>query len=290
MFVLNEFPNKRSKSILTQNEIIALYLEGYSTSEIGSFSNVSARYIRSILNKNQVEMRPIGSWKRKFKVNENYFKTWSNNMAYILGFFMADGCMVQDQQTISFAQKEKYILMQIKDVIESTHPIIQNPITGVYILNIHSKIMKTDLMKLHGVTSKKSKELIFPIIPEEYMSHFIRGYFDGDGYVNYKSYFVSIVGGSIEFMKSLQNKIEVHGFTTNFTTHENHYRVYVSGRKTIKNFSEWLYKDKELFLERKYEEFNKEKEDISILRDKIKMHNNAKKARSDRGSNNLKNN
>lgn len=286
MLILNEFPNKRIKSLLTQQDIITLYLEGYSTTEIGSFSNVSARYIRSILNRNQVEMRPIGSWKRKFKVNENFFKTWSNNMAYILGFFMADGCLVQDQQTISFAQKEEYILLQIKDVIESTHPIIQNPITGVYILNIHSKIMKTDLMNLHGVTSKKSKDLIFPIIPEEYMSHFIRGYFDGDGYVNYKSYFVSIVGGSIEFMKSLQNEIEKQGFATNFTSHENHYRVYVSGRKTIKKFSDWLYKDKELFLERKYEEFKKEKEDVSVLRDKIKMHNNAKKARSDKGGNN----
>ncbi|HSI67640.1 MAG TPA: LAGLIDADG family homing endonuclease, partial [Planococcus sp. (in: firmicutes)] len=229
-----ELPKNKGKSLLSEHEVIRLYLEGYSTTEIGNLSNVSSRYIRLILNKNNVEMRPVGSWKRKFEVNENFFKIWSNNMAYILGFFMADGCIVNDQQTISFAQKEKYILEQIKEKLNSDHPIIQNPNTGVYVLNIHSKIMKSDLRSIYGITSKKSKELKFPNVPEEFISHFIRGYFDGDGYVNYKSFFVSIVGGSLKFMEELQKVIEYHGFETNFTSHTNHYRVYVSGRKTIK--------------------------------------------------------
>lgn len=275
-----ELPKNKGKSLLSEHEVIRLYLEGYSTTEIGNLSNVSSRYIRLILNKNNVEMRPVGSWKRKFEVNENFFKIWSNNMAYILGFFMADGCIVNDQQTISFAQKEKYILEQIKEKLNSDHPIIQNPNTGVYVLNIHSKIMKSDLRSIYGITSKKSKELKFPNVPEEFISHFIRGYFDGDGYVNYKSFFVSIVGGSLKFMEELQKVIEYHGFETNFTSHTNHYRVYVSGRKTIKEFSDWLYRDKDLYLLRKFEEFSKEKEDVSTLKDRIKMHNNAKEART----------
>lgn len=275
-----EIPKKKGKSLLSELEVISLYLEGYSTTEIGILSNVSDRYIRLILNKNNVEMRQVGSWKRKFEVNENFFKIWSNNMAYILGFFMADGCIVNDQQTISFAQKEKYILEHIKAEINSNHPIIQNPKTGVFILNVHSKIMKSDLMNIYSITSKKSKELTFPNIPEEYISHFIRGYFDGDGYVNYNSFFVSIVGGSLKFMKEFQKVIEHHGFETNFTSHTNHYRVYISGRKTIKEFSQWLYKDKDLYLFRKFEEFSKEKEEVATLKDRIKMHNNAKEART----------
>jgi hypothetical protein len=31
-------------------------------------------------------------------------------MAYILGFFIADGFIANDIQTVGFAQKEKYIL------------------------------------------------------------------------------------------------------------------------------------------------------------------------------------
>ncbi|PFJ83212.1 hypothetical protein COI97_30425, partial [Bacillus cereus] len=67
-------------------------------------ANVSARYIRMVLTDNNVPRRAIGSWKRKYGITEDYFKTWSNNMAYILGFIVADGVI----------QKESYILENIK--------------------------------------------------------------------------------------------------------------------------------------------------------------------------------
>src|SRR5690606_21270948 len=129
-----------------------------------------------------------------------------------------------------------------------------NKETKVYILNIHSKIMKNDLISIHGLTPNKSKDIKFPEVPETYLSHFIRGFFDGDGYVNYKSYFVSFVGGSFSFMDSLKLNLETVGFETNFTEHENCFRVYISGRKSISQFAEWLYKDSSIHLERKYKE------------------------------------
>lgn len=76
------------KRTLSIREIINLYHEGKSTTEIAHLANVSARYIRMLLKENNVTMRPRGSWKRKYQINEHYFKTWSNNMAYILGFFV----------------------------------------------------------------------------------------------------------------------------------------------------------------------------------------------------------
>src|SRR5690625_4863412 len=191
-----------------------------------------------LLNKNNVMLRPHGSWKRKYHLNEDYFKTWSNNMAYILGFFFADGMVARDTQVISFSQKEKYILKNIRSEIKSNHPIIKNKKTGVYILNLNSKIMRKDLMDIHGVMPNKARTIKFPTIPDEYLSHFIRGYFDGDGFVNYEKYFVSIVGGSEEFMLTLRDNIENIGMETNFTFHETYFRVYVSGRRTIKLFSD----------------------------------------------------
>jgi hypothetical protein len=55
-------------------------------------------------------------------------------MAYILGFFFADGFIASRTQTVSFAQKEKYILERIRLELESNHVIIKNEKTGVYIL------------------------------------------------------------------------------------------------------------------------------------------------------------
>lgn len=64
----------------------------------------------------------------------------------------------------------------------------------------------------------------------------------------------SCVGGSKLFMIKLRETIE----TTNFTDHETYFRVYVSGRKTIKLSSDWMYKNKGLYLHKKYAEVQKE--------------------------------
>ncbi|WP_242227271.1 helix-turn-helix domain-containing protein [Bacillus cereus group sp. BfR-BA-01315] len=180
-----ERSKKKSKCTLEKAEMIKLYLEGESTSNIAKLANVSARYVRMFLTDNNVEKRARGSWKRKYNLNEDYFKRWSNNMAYILGFFIADGVITKDNQTVSISQKESAILEDIKIKLNSNQ--------------------KNDLINLHGIMPCKSYDVQFPFVPKEYLHHFNR--------------------------------------------------IYLSGKNTIKNFSEWIYTDKELFLQRKYEVF-----------------------------------
>lgn len=127
-----------------------------STTEIARLATVSPRYIRMLLKDNNVEMRARGSWKRKYKLNEDYFKMRSNNMACILGFFIADGTIAANTQMISFSQKESYILENIKVELNSNHINTKNN-SGVYLLNLDSKVMKGDLIELHGVIPNKSK-------------------------------------------------------------------------------------------------------------------------------------
>lgn len=63
--------------------------------------------------------------------------------------------------------------------------------------------------------------------------------------------------------------------TTNFTDHETYFRVYVSGRKTIKLSSDWMYKNKGLYLHKKYAEVQKETFPPDEWKDNIKTHKNA---------------
>ena len=109
-----QIERKKSKCKLSKSEITQLYTEGKSTSEIATLANVSARYIRMVLSDSNVPRRAIGSWKRKYDITEDYFKTWSNNMAYILGFIAADGVIPKENQCVSISQKESYILEDIK--------------------------------------------------------------------------------------------------------------------------------------------------------------------------------
>ena len=90
-----------------------LYTEGKSTSEIAMLANVSARYIRMVLSDNNVPRRAIGSWKRKYDITEDYFKTWSNNMAYILGFIAADG-VIQKESMCQYISKRKLYFRRYK--------------------------------------------------------------------------------------------------------------------------------------------------------------------------------
>ncbi|WP_406687037.1 LAGLIDADG family homing endonuclease [Rossellomorea vietnamensis] len=251
------YMKRNKKCTLEKSEIIKMYEEGKRTAEIARRANVSARYINSVLQQNKVARTPHGSWKRKYRVNEDYFKTWSNNMAYILGFFAADGYISSSNHTVCFSQKDPDILEKIKNELQSNHPLVLNN-TEVHTLIIGSKVMKYDLMEIHGMTSDKSTSLRMPDIPEGYLSHFVRGYFDGDGFVNFDRKIVSFVGGSESFMSKLNLELQKRNFNSRLYADKKYFRVFMTGRKTIYMFKKWLYQDVGLYLKRKYEVFDKE--------------------------------
>jgi predicted HTH domain antitoxin len=76
----------RRKRTMEIELIIDLYKQGTSTTKISKLANISTRRINQILNESTIERRPHGHWKRQYDLNEDYFKVWSNNMAYIQEF------------------------------------------------------------------------------------------------------------------------------------------------------------------------------------------------------------
>ncbi len=122
-------------------------------------------------------------------VNADFFKTWSPEMAYILGFFAADGYLTLNKRGAHFWNiqiTDEHILIEIKKAIRSEHKISVRSRKGnekiIYRLQIGNKEMCTDLEKL-GFMPNKTKSLAVPHVPQKYFSHFVRGYFDGDGNV-----------------------------------------------------------------------------------------------------------
>ena len=96
----------------------------------------------------------------------------------------------------------------------------------------------------------------------------MRGYFDGDGYVKYETYTVSFVGGSYSFMNSLHQILQNRNLRVDLLKQNKHYRVILSGRRSIQLFSNWIYKDKDIYLHRKYEVFQKESLSLDQLQDR----------------------
>jgi hypothetical protein len=122
-------------------------------------------------------------------VNKKFFKTWTPDMAYVLGFFAADGTITVTKrggQYWSIQITDKELIEGIRSVIESTHAISVRQMRvneqPLYRLQIGSREMCDDLRAL-GFSERKAKSMGLPLVPEEYLADFIRGYFDGDGNV-----------------------------------------------------------------------------------------------------------
>src|SRR3989344_346883 len=124
------------------------------------------------------------------ELNQDFFKKWSPEMAYVLGFFAADGSMVCNKRGahfIEFTIVDRIVLEQIQKAVGSTHKIQKRGRRSSahqiqYRIQIGSKEWFEDLSCL-GFMQNKSKRLSLPNVTIEYFGDFVRGYFDGDGCV-----------------------------------------------------------------------------------------------------------
>ncbi len=110
-------------------------------------------------------------------------------MSYILGFFAADGYITVNKrggQFWSIDIKDRELLEKIKIVVQAEHKIgVRNRENGKYTsyrLQVGSTEMCDDLQRL-GFSTRKTKNLSVPKVPDKYFHDFVRGYFDGDGNV-----------------------------------------------------------------------------------------------------------
>lgn len=123
------------------------------------------------------------------KINYDYFKTWSSNMAYIFGLWCADGNIYHSTENniwrfeIRLKASDKYLLQDILLEMESEHKIYDRITDNSSSIGICCKTLYQDIVSLGGV-ERKSLTLMFPKVSKEYLPDFIRGYFDGDGCVH----------------------------------------------------------------------------------------------------------
>lgn len=160
-----------------------------------SFSLLTFVFSSGIL---EVMVRDPRGGHNRYAVNENFFKIWSSNMSYILGYICADGCLIDAHnssrtQYLGITSKDSSILHKINQALGCNKPLYKglpritkypsgktykNSLT--YTLRIGNMVIFNDLIRL-GLTPRKSLSLKLPRIPLRYFVHFLRGYFDGDG-------------------------------------------------------------------------------------------------------------
>lgn len=225
---------------------------------------------------------------RKYLIDEDYFEEIdSPEKAYILGFIYADGYNREDTLELTQTEPNLDIVPKIVKCLKSEHPIVSTITKNgkkKYSVYFNSKKLCSDLTKL-GATKAKSLTIAFPkFISERFMSHFIRGYFDGDGCIwegkrkktivkdssrlygereriihNVKFTFT----GNFEFINELQNYlVETIGLSKtklNFPRKAKETKhictMEYSGRKNVEKLYNYMYDESQLYLEVKKTKF-----------------------------------
>lgn len=107
-------------------------------------------------------------------------------------------------------------------------------------------------LRTYGIVSNKTGRKPFPILPDEYMPHMIRGIFDGDGCITNKQ--TCIFYGDTKFVFSIQTwlhktlSIPVHTITERSNGASS---FSFSSKNDVKKFYDYIYKDATVYLIRK---------------------------------------
>lgn len=234
---------------MTDEVIIDMYKSGMPFKEMVPIVGISDRAIRNVMYKHGIQMNrsQYSGQPRKHKVNENFFKIWSHEMAWVLGLFVTDGHVNKHIHSIYFAQKEERILKRVAQYMEADYVLMPKGITrSTPTLIINSKVIKKDLETL-GILSNKSFTMPFPDVPKQYLSSFVRGVIDGDGWVQKTGYVMNITTGSQAFMEGLYSIFQLWGLQSEVTqtktqTGKDVYRIWVKGKEELPKLANIIYK------------------------------------------------
>ena len=213
----------------------------------------------------------VGKINKTVSFNEHYFDNIdTHNKAYFLGLLMSDGYICKTAYSysvgIALQSSDLYILEKLKEEVEGTTKISEYKNSYKYVMN-GSKHM-FDTLKSYGIEEDKSHtDYIVPNISKEYLSSFIRGYFDGDGCITIKStgYSVtSICCNSEMFLNSLKSVLSDTFLIPNIRVmceqgkRKNPlYVLYLTTKENQNMFKNLIYQNSEIKLIRKFEKFEK---------------------------------
>jgi predicted DNA-binding protein YlxM (UPF0122 family) len=263
---------------LTKDKFVNLYIsDRKSLEDIAKIYKVSRVAVYKKLKKYgiiqrskseaRIEAQKQGKLPQQFfDINENFFSSWSPEMAYVLGLIITDGC-ISKTGTVSLSMNDKELLEKVKEVMGSKHKIeLSKYQKGLYCFHFSREKLVRDLDK-HCVVPRKSLVVKFPEIPQAYLPDFIRGVFDGDGSVFFdkrRPKFVlrsKFVSSSEAFIEGLQMSLESLGMPKRTIyrqkTKNGWSYMFIYDHKDSVQLFNILYKNTQhgLFLERKYNRF-----------------------------------
>lgn len=192
---------------------------------------------------------------------------WSKDFAYAIGLIASDGSLSKDGRHISFSSKELEQILNFKSALGiPTLPGSNYSSKGVHSYRVQiSDVEFYRFLNSIGLFSAKSLTISALHIPREVFSHFLRGYFDGDGYVHFYldkrwksslALYIGFVSASLKYVEWLRAEVLYHtgcnGHMVCQRSENNCYTLRYAKEESLK-LAVFMYKDSgKMFLPRKH--------------------------------------
>lgn len=184
-------------------ELLDMYnVEELSIREIAEYYEASVYLIWSRLHKHGAEVRTISEsrnvkfWApRRYPINNDLFKTWTPESAWMYGWWLGDGYYLTNRYGIGFTIQtdDEEVLHKFRNILDSNKPIAYRHRYRKGTL-CHSANIYFSSIKL----ASSIEQLDWLDIPSLYLSDFIRGFFEAEGYVGWHKYNYGGKDGHIE--------------------------------------------------------------------------------------------
>ena len=279
--VLKENNIKTIKPKLISKKILKEASEYYINNNV-SIINCAKKFkigkntLYNYLKENNL-IRSPGVYQKDISYNENFFDNIdTEEKAYWLGFIMADGYTRLNkknnpaQTSIEISKKDIEILNAFKKSIKSNHIIrersrctVTGKISEICSITISSEYLTSKLIS-YGVIPNKTyigyiNEEIFND-NEELIFHYLRGYSDGDGTINKNkgNYVFKLVIKSESILNTIKNWIKKYcNIELKIKLEKDKlgsaYRLSIQNKKEYFIFLDKLYKNANIYLDRKYQ-------------------------------------
>ena len=254
----------RNKNLINNKDlIIKMYeVDRISTAAIGKKFNVTDHTVSSYLKSLGCN---VSRKRSRTPILSNYFeKIDTQNKAYFLGLIAADGSVFQCNKgkivfSISLIDKDLLDLLSIEicgsdKLVREVKRKYRDGSSKMYEIKFSDEIFTNNLIS-NGILINKTFTLDFPNIDEEFISHYIRGYLDGDGTV-YKSsgkLFIAFYGNKIFIPKLRDYLFNNNILETKYAIIDrgNHCSIHISSKKSNLSMYNYIYNNSNIYLKRK---------------------------------------
>lgn len=165
-------------------------VEEMSQSDIADYYNVSSGTVNRYIHLYGIKARTISEAKilnaihkprcnAKYRVNQNFFKTWTPESAWLYGWALGDGGYTTPRSFrfgVSIIDKE--VLYKFQTLLESDHPITDYSTLDKRTRKEHAASM---INFCSAEITRDLKRLSYMDVPIDFFDSFVRGFFEAEG-------------------------------------------------------------------------------------------------------------